>query len=613
MGYRETIQIDPQINGQHIVIEYGVRMGPESVRRVDQEIRLARALYNNLMAEMRSTYSEMRAFVMEKAGTGTQAIVQQIEAVTEEFNLARAANDEPEMQRIAQVRRGLWKDLSVALKVVRTAYKGELQDRFYSRIGNNRSARTYQIRCAAVRDGLGASTASAILNNALTAWKQSTKHGKPPPFVIGAEQIQDSLTIQFMMKGGLEIEKIFSGRDASLAIQLSPKGFAPRSYSPFRFRLGAAKAEIVAEGTVQTHRPFPAKSHVALARLVRRRIGAKARYALQLVLNLAEPVREQAPSGRSSLVAVHVGWSADENGRRIAGISGDGETATIMQLPILIEADLQRAQAIQGARDTRRDEIVAQLKAEMLIPDLPNEDALAIFWEKLCKSPAHHTAAHRLHYLARLLSEREILPEWLETWRKWDRMQWQATASLARRARNRRMWFYRNEGKRLAEQYETILIHHPNLKEAARKLNEVTGEKTVLAKKARAGRVVAAISLFEGAIKWAACRYGCAVLKMQGERTASVCAECGGEHLEADKEDSQSLLCLDCGASLDRKKNGAILAWKIGWESLESLVTDYWTMVLEQRNTLEERKAVRMKKMIDGRNAARKALNKDTG
>lgn len=608
MADTRKIQINPQVNGQHVVIEYGARLDSNSEKWVDQEILRARALYNDLVAEMRAIYEEMQAFVLEKAGPDAQAIAQRIEAATEAFQAAKATSDEPTMQRIAQARRGLWKDLSDALKVVRTEYKNELTERFYSRIGNNSRTRTYQIRCNAVRDGLGGSTATAILNNALIAWKKSMQRGKPPRFSVGAEQVQDSLTIQFNMKGGLEVEKVFAGQNASLVIEMPSKGFVPRSYTPFRFRLGAAKAEIYAEGTVQTHRTIPAGAHVALARLVRRRTGPKYHYALQLSVNLLEPIRQAAPARRAALVAVHIGWSADKTGRRVAGISGDGETASILQLPASVEVDLERARAIQSERDTRRDVIIARIKTDLLVVHAFLEgDALGLFWTKFRKLSAQHVSANRLHYLAQLLREREILPDWLEEWRKWDRLQWQASACIARRARNRRMWFYRNEAKKLAEQYESILIDHPDIKKVAKNLNEITGEKTDLSRKARSGRVVAATSLFEDAIRWAACRYGLAVLEMQGERTASQCFVCGSTHLEVDKEDSQSLLCLDCGEILDRKRNGAILAYRKGRESLESLVTDYWQTVLKQRNSLSARKEDRLQKMIAGRKAVREA------
>lgn len=606
-----TIKIDPQTGGQHIVIEYGARLYPESQQRADAEIRRARALYNTLVAEMRSIFDEMQAFVVDKAGSEAQSLAQRIDVLSGAFKAAKATDDEPEMKRIAVLRRDAWKALSVLLKDTRKEYKNELIQRFYSQIGNNSSTRTYQIRCDAVREGLGGFTATAILNNALVAWQKSMAHGKPPRFAVGAEQIQDTLTIQFTEKGGLDAAKVFTGQNKSLSVDLPSKGFIPRSYTPFRFRLGAAKADDYAEGTLQAHRPIPPGARIALARLIRRKIGPKTRYALQLSINLPDPVRLEAPARRASLCAIHIGWSADDDGRRIAGISGDGQSATWLRLPTSIEAEIERANNIQGLRDSARDAVVAKLKAELVLPELSEDEALWMLWEKIRKLPATHISANRLHHLAHLLRDRDILPDWLGAWRKADRMHWQSATSLARRARNRRQWFYRNEAKKLAERYETILVEQPDMEAAARKLNEVTGEKTDLAKKARSGRTVAAVSHFIAAVKWAACRYGCAVLALKGEKTASTCSECGGGHLDADREDGQKLLCLDCGATLDRKENAAILAWRKGSESLEALVIDYWETTLAEQQGKAAKKAEKQAKMAQGRRekaAARKAM-----
>ncbi len=615
-----NITIEPQTQGRQIIYEFGVRIAKTSEPQIADQIQKARRMYNSIIAVMRAIHGEMQNFVMERAGEKARALQNQVEMQNLAFAQAKANHDEPEMKRIAEERRNARKTLYPLLNETRKAYRTELTEKFYSRIGNNSRCETYQLRNAAVQDGLGSITANRILDNALKAWQTSMQQGRPPRFSVGAEKMQDTLTIQFAMAGGAPAEDIVLGKRKDVIIEFPKDGFRKRSYTPFLFRLGAATAETYAEGTVQMDRPFPEGAHVALARLVRTRVGMKFQYRLQFLLNLREAVKVETPQRRKPFVAVHFGWSFDEQGRRLAGISDNGDVldARLLQLPADIEKNLNRSAVIQSTRDEFRDGIVPQLKERLGLPEgLPEEDALTEIWGKLKKLPAQHISANRLHYLATLLRERDAMPDWFDVWRKNDRLQWQAQVSLARRARNRRRHFYRVFALDIARKYETILLEMPDLKKAALKLDEKTGEKTEMAKKARAGRTVAALYELESAIKWAACKTGSAVLKLQGERTADTCAACDGlapgtgEALRVDEEDGQTLYCTDCGSTLDRKKNGAANAWRFAVNDLESLVTNYWETVLAQQSKAGERKAEKSAKMAAGRKAAAAARKLD--
>ena len=235
-----------------------------------------------------------------------------------------------------------------------------------------------------------------------------------------------------------------------------------------------------------------------------------------------------------------------------------------------------------------------------------------MLWDKLRRLPAQHVSANRLHFLAGLLVERDCLPEWLGVWRKSDKMQWQKQVHMAKKARNRRMTFYRKAALDLARRYEAIVLEMPKLKKAAEKLDEKTGEKTELAKKARAGRVIAALYSLESALHWAACKCGTAVLHLSGEETVGVCSICGGTAIAPDSgDDGQCLYCPDCGSAMDRKKNDAANAWQLANAHLEPLVTQYWDVVLSKTEEAALRKAEKSAKMAAGRkaaSAARKAI-----
>lgn len=603
------IEITPQINGNQIVYKYGVRISPDSVPDIDGQIRVARAMYNNIIAVMRGIYDEMQTFVMDHAGPEGQVLHEKIAAANTAFAAAKADNDEARMKKIALERREYWKELSVILKEVRKEHKDTLKERFYRRIGNNASTETYACRAEAVRDGLGPFTATRILDSALKAWEMSMAKGKAPKFARGDEKDQDTLTLQFTQAGGAPVEDIFTGKRKDIEIAYPQKGFGARSYSAFRFRLGAASEGVYAEGTVQLHRAIPQDTHIAMAHLVRKKIGGKYQYELQLLATLAKPLDLTPEYRRKPLVAVHFGWSWDEEGRRLAGIADtdDPIDAQMLTLPVSIENDINESSNIQSKRDTYRDETFMRLKEEMELPT-EGDTPLVEHWNRIRKLPAQYLSANRLHHLIVLMRDAEItIPAWLETWRKADKRMWTQAVFLARSARNRRKTYYEKVAIDLASRYETILLDMPDMKEAAKKIDERTGEKTDLAKKARSGRVMAALHVLESAIKWAACKHGTAVLKVKGEKTASVCGFCGGEHLEERQNDSQTLYCLDCGSTMDRKLNAAATAWKLAHNELEPLVTSYWEETLALIQNKGEKKRLKSEKMAEARRQKRLA------
>lgn len=606
------IKIVPQINGSQLVYKYGVRMNLKVCGDIDDQIRRARAMYNNIIAVMRGIYDEMQTFTMEHAGPEGQALHEKIVAANVAFDAAKADNDEPRMKQIAMERRELWKALSIILKEVRKEHKNTLKERFYSRIGNNSSTETYQCRAEAIVGGLGYATATKVLDNALKAWQMSMVKGKAPRFARGEEKDQDTLTLQFSQAGGVPVEDIFTGKRKDIGIEYPKKGFGPRSYSAFRFRLGAASEESYAEGTVQLHRAIPENARIAMAHLTRKKAGRKYQYELQLLATLAEPINLLPDHRRKPLVAIHFGWSGDEEGRRLAGIADNADPleARLLTLPPDIEDDIREASALQAKRDTYRDEVFLRLKEENTLPT-KGETPLSEHWNKIRKLPAQHVSANRMHHLAWLVKSELIeIPEWFETWRKADQRMWVQATSLARRARNRRKKYYEKVAIDLASRYEAILIEMPDLKKSAEKVNEKTGEKTEFAKKARSGRVIAALYVLESAIQWAACKHGSAVLKIKGEKTASVCAFCEGDHLEEKEEhDSQTLYCPDCGSTVDRKLNGAANAWKRAASDLESLVTEYWEETREKQMGKAETKRLKSEKMAEARRLKRQTAS----
>ena len=598
----ENLEPGKQTAGDSIVYVFGARLDKECIEAADDQIIRSRRLYNELVACMRDIVGQMQAYVLDNVDAETRELHKRIECLNDLFDAARAGNQEDAMKKFAQTRRETWRELAPKMAATRKALRSELNEKFYSRIGKNSSCDTYRLRSAAVADGLGWATANAVLDAAIQAYQKSIKTGRAPRFAVGSMKTQDTLTLQFTAAGGVPATALLDGSHTELTL-MPTNGCGRRKYGEFSFRLGAAKAKQNATGTWQYHRPIPKGAHVGMARLVRRRIGSDTRWEIQLLLRLAEPVRIETEA-RKPMVAVHMGWAMDVSGRRVAAIaySADPGNANLLQLPPEIEPALQNSAAIQSARDSARDALVPQVKAIETRDTWPEplQEELAA----LRKLPAGHIAIRRLHRLCFALRDVDAAPEWLEDWRKEDRMRWQSAAHIARRARNRRRDFYRKVALDLAEGYEAIVIEPLDLAGAAQKIDPATGERSEFAKKARAGRVVAALYEFESALRWAAVKTEAAVLDLHAA-TASACAYCGGI-VKADPEDIQLLNCEACGAQIERKANGAACAWQLASAEREGAVARYWVERNAAISGAKEKKADKMTRMAAGRRAARK-------
>lgn len=594
------VTIAPQCPPEAVVFEYGVRLDKECLDPAMDQFRKAQRLYNNLIACERLVVDQLRAFVLEKGGEPAAAAQVLLANLSCEFDSAKARNDEAALKAIAQHRRAVWHDLAAVTKEVRARHRAEIQTRFLSRIGRNSACDTYAIRTAAVSDGLGWATANAVLDAAMTAFKRSFALGRAPRFSRATDKVQECLTLQFTTAGGVPALEVLSGQHCEFSLMPS-NGCGKRRYGEFRFRLGNAGAQTYATGTWQYHRAVPDDSRLASARLVRRRIGKDQKWYLQLVVKLARPIAVPI-EGRKALVAVHFGWSADPEGRRVAGIadSADPGLGRLVRLPPAIEEALRRAAAIQSGRHSSRDQLVPMLR-ELDVPSMPDpcrEELLA-----LRRLAVQHFAISRLHRLHRLLRESGVAFDWFDQWRSKDRMAWQSTAHIGRRARLARRDYYRHLAIDLARRYAAIVIEPLALAEAAQKINETTGDRSPFGPKARSGRVLAAIHELDHALRWAANKCACAVLELKG-KTVQTCAFCGN-HTDNDEEGSGKVHCAVCGAETDRKLNGAANAWVAAEITLESSVAEYHIEVLDQMRKKGEAATERKVKLAAGRRLAR--------
>lgn len=588
------------------VFEYGVRLDAEAVQAVHEQLWMAHSLYNEIVAIMRSCHEQAQAIVLEAAGEPAQRLLADIDACTAEFAAAKAEDDEDRMQEAAAKRREARRELWALLAPLRRHPDVRARTQpLYAQIGRSTGQATYQARCEAVARGLGWATANAVLDAALKAWATSIKRGRPPRFAKAAERTQQSLSLQFTRAGGLPVADLLAGKHRELTLH-PPAAPGPRRYGQFAFRLGAAEAGQYATGTWQYHRPLPEGATVGMARLVARRKGHKHAYALQFLVKFAEAPSPTGEPDRRPLVAVHPGWAADLTGRRIAGIAegADPGLASLLRLPADIEQDLQRAAEHQSRRDTERDALLARI-AGLPLDGLP--ETVAAEMAAIRRLRPQHVSAQRLYRLAAQmqregLDTHPLLAE-LQAWRREDRKLWQASTGLARRARGRRRDHYRKVAADLARRHAVVALEPLDLAEAAVKVDENTGERSEFARKARAGRVVAALYELDQAMRWACAKAGTALVEVSGP-TASRCSYCGAE-TQSLESDWHQVACASCGAVVDRKLAGAANAWQAVAPHVSAIQEEF--RELQERTWAEsvEQRATKRAKMAEGRRAAR--------
>jgi len=599
--------IPDQANQGIIVYEYGIRLDKESKPLVWQQIQLSRKLYNNIVASMRQTFDAMNTFILERAGDEGKQLNQAIEEGIERFKTAKAEQNEDDIKETVLFLREKRAKLSEQLKGVRTQYKEETKRNFFNRIGMRTSCETYQIRSQAVKDGLGWATANEVLNSALKAFQARIKTGQPPKFAVGEEKQQDSLRTQFTQAGGCPVATLFESEHSGLSLRAAA-GFGRRKYGTFRFRLGEAKSDVWATGTCQFHREIPSGATVASAALVQRRIGRDLKHALQLVVKLPQQAEAQATQSKK-FCTVHFGWASEEGIQYVMALA-DQENPTkaqLFQLPTDIETDFNRVENLASQRSKLLNDLVLQIKSgSIVIPSQIKE--VADEFDAIKRLPATHISLTRLHRICRLMIESDIFrPEALERWRRQDRLLLQDIAHIRRRALYRRRDFYRVTASVIAKSYGAIVIETLDLKKANTKINMVTGEKSDKNKKSRSRQRMAALHELQRQLRQAAGKAGCVIIELTGEKTTATCAFCNREGTTTTSESSQVLHCPHCGSQMNRKQNGAAVAWQLASPIIDDLVHEARSLAAVQSSERAASKILKAEKVATARKANRAA------
>lgn len=603
-----NVSISPYSDASVYNMKFGVRLDKECLPLIERQILLARQLYNNIVACMRTAADGAAAYLTSQAGEEGAQLAAGIATLTAQFKEAKATQDEATMKRVAVERRNRWAAQRELFAKLRKANREVLNRDYWSKIGRSAGSETYQLRCKAVTEGLGWATANAVLDAALVAFKKSMEKGHAPRFSVGSLKQTDSLSLQFTQAGGVEAALVLQGKHNELKL-LPPAKCARRQYGSFEFRLGPAAAEQMATGTWQYHREIPKDAFIPAVKLVRERVGKDYKWFLVLTIK-TEPVAVRSGDSPKRLAAVHMGWAADDGGRRIAAIaqSADAGAARLIRLPEDIESQLRRVDEVESTRDLARDALVEKIKAvdTSTLPELVSADLVA-----LKSLPASRISQSRLaRAWMRWKNEVGIdgVPDWFTQWRGADRLLYQSSSHLSRNARMRRRTLYRNIAAEVAASCDVLAIEELDLKNAAKKVFESTGEVSEFSTRARSGRVVAALYEFVQALRWAMSKRGGVVLSLVGE-TATTCSHCGSTSTLSREEqpDHLSFICSSCGAQIDRKMNGAAVAWQLVHADIDAWVERAHTTFAEAITERDRKKAEKKTRISTARAMKRAA------
>lgn len=82
-------RVDPRVR----VYEFGARIDADRIAAVEDQMMMARDLYNEIVELMRRVFSEMTEWTLQRAGARAITLNGEVRAFEEAFSIARSAGD----------------------------------------------------------------------------------------------------------------------------------------------------------------------------------------------------------------------------------------------------------------------------------------------------------------------------------------------------------------------------------------------------------------------------------------------------------------------------------------------------------------------------------------
>ena len=298
------------------------------------------------------------------------------------------------------------------------------------------------------------------------------------------------------------------------------------------------------------HRPLPPETKLKELKAQRKRVGTDFRWDVTFTFTEpAVPVKHNSPE---KSCGVNLGWKAVSGGLRVATINSGESNPWHVVLPRIIMDKMVYVAELQRQVDTMTNENFDWL-LEQVDDKAPGPLTEAFASLRRAKRPhpakfARTVDVWREHegYLPEIFEEADRR-------RKVCRHRTKEYHNLRDKVMRRREDFYRCRAKEIAETFGMIALDKMDLRKLSL-LEMADGEPTLMHKKARYSRTVAAVGVLREWIVKQAAKTG-AVVKTMNIASSATCHQCG---TKVKQDSGQIWTCLGCGSSWDQDDNAAI-------------------------------------------------------
>jgi len=411
---------------------------------------------------------------------------------------------------------------------------------------------------------------NAVIDSYSTARRRAMKEGAELRF----HRFDGSGRFTCQIMGGMSIEELTSGRHSvaqvrkvsggqftdlirsAPALQLQAIGSRrhTREYGVLRVTVYTGRDE---EGKktrraldfpIILHRPLPEGVALKTLSINRKKVGTDYRWSVTFTFSIETSQLQERRRDRSC--GINLGWKMVEGGLRVATIN-DGKETRHLVLPQVILDKLAYAEKLQGRIDLATNANYAWLLGKMENPPEPLKDDVAAL--RRAKRP--HPAKFARFVIKWRNEYPGFAPQSLreaEAMRKSVKRLSQEQHHLRDKVQRRRLEFYRNEAKKIAQQYGVIRLDKMDLRQMTL-LEKGDGMPNDLTDVARYHRKTAALSEFREWLHKQALKEGGRV-EMVAMQSTRICSACGRT-----MEPAAGLMwrCRCCGALMDRDENAA--------------------------------------------------------
>lgn len=295
-------------------------------------------------------------------------------------------------------------------------------------------------------------------------------------------------------------------------------------------RIGSdGQSPIWAHWPLILHRPLPELGRVKRASVIRRMIGPRAEWSLQITVEIPDPMPARKHAGA---VAVDLGWRVIGDEIRVAVWRGeDGGTGEVR----LSANDVQAIRIPEGLAATRTTSFsreIAWLAAWLADPArrVDGRDSTPLWVVAATRTLSQWRSIGRLASLVhrwrdeRFVGDAEAF-ERLEAWRRQDRHLWLWESSQRTGGHRRRNDVYRRMAAELAERYDVLVLETFDLRDVSQRneLGKLRGDNDA----AQSNRHLAAPGWLRTCLKQAFAARGGRHEKVDGAYSTHTCPMCG--------------------------------------------------------------------------------------